>query len=282
MDRKRPEEVARLMIAAVRQQLARRGRVLFLRGAASGILFGISAHLALVAALATGQPLIGAAAAPIGLVAAILLDLELVTGSFGFIPLGWLRQEASARSVMSNYGWVFLGNLFGAAGYGTLIAIVLAMAKSGNLPSVGEQLVAVAEARTLGYAASGAAGLVTAFVKAILCNWMACLAVLLAMSTTSALGKVVVVWMVGFAFFAQDFEHAVINMFMIPTGMMLGAKVSMVEWWFWNQIPVVLGNLVGGLLFTDAAFHLLIGSALSGVDPECRAKRTSRRFPDST
>jgi formate/nitrite transporter FocA (FNT family) len=39
-------------------------------------------------------------------------------------------------------------------------------------------------------------------------------------------------------------------MFLIPTGMLLGAKVSFADWWAWNQIPVTLGNLVGGLLFT--------------------------------
>ena len=39
-------------------------------------------------------------------------------------------------------------------------------------------------------------------------------------------------------------------MFVIPTGMMLGANVGWSDWWIWNQIPVTLGNLVGGLLFT--------------------------------
>jgi formate/nitrite transporter FocA (FNT family) len=39
-------------------------------------------------------------------------------------------------------------------------------------------------------------------------------------------------------------------MFLVPTGMLLGAKVSFTDWWIWNQIPVTLGNLVGGLLFT--------------------------------
>ena len=50
--------------------------------------------------------------------------------------------------------------------------------------------------------------------------------------------------------FWQGFEHSVVNMFLIPTGMMMGAKVSMTDWWLWNQIPVTLGNLVGGMLFT--------------------------------
>jgi formate/nitrite transporter FocA (FNT family) len=44
-------------------------------------------------------------------------------------------------------------------------------------------------------------------------------------------------------------------MFIIPTGMMLGAKVSFSDWWLWNQIPVTLGNLVGGFVFTGLALY---------------------------
>jgi formate/nitrite transporter FocA (FNT family) len=56
-------------------------------------------------------------------------------------------------------------------------------------------------------------------------------------------------------FFAQGFEHTVVNMFIIPTGMLMGAKVSIFQWWVWNQIPVTLGNIVGGLLFTGLALY---------------------------
>ncbi|HND03196.1 MAG TPA: formate/nitrite transporter family protein, partial [Nitrospira sp.] len=56
-------------------------------------------------------------------------------------------------------------------------------------------------------------------------------------------------------FFSQGFEHAVVNMFLMPVGMMLGADVSLSTWWLWNQIPVTLGNLVGGMLFTGLAIY---------------------------
>ncbi|MBB5760934.1 formate/nitrite transporter FocA (FNT family) [Methylorubrum rhodesianum] len=59
-----------------------------------------------------------------------------------------------------------------------------------------------------------------------------------------------------FLFFAQGFEHAVVNMFVIPAGMMLGAPVSFEQWWAWNQIPVTLGNFVGGVLFISLAWYL--------------------------
>lgn len=44
-------------------------------------------------------------------------------------------------------------------------------------------------------------------------------------------------------------------MFVIPAGMMLGASISASQWWMWNQIPVTLGNIVGGALFTGMALY---------------------------
>jgi formate/nitrite transporter FocA (FNT family) len=45
-------------------------------------------------------------------------------------------------------------------------------------------------------------------------------------------------------------------MFVIPTGMMMGAKVTVSGWIFWNVIPVTLGNLVGGFFFTGLALYM--------------------------
>ena len=63
-------------------------------------------------------------------------------------------------------------------------------------------------------------------------------------------------WLPILTFFGQGFEHAVVNMFAIPAGMLFGADVSLAQWWAWNQVPVTLGNIVGGLLFTGLALYL--------------------------
>src|SRR5262249_23719196 len=186
----------------------------------------------------------------------VLLGLELVTGSFALVPLPFVRGEASGGAVIANWGWVFLGNLIGSVAYGALIAIALTNMGAIEPAGVAARLVAAPEAKTTGYAAFGFAGLVTVFVKGILCNWMVCLAVVLAMSTTSTIGKIATAWMPVFIFFAQGFEHSVVNMFIIPTGMMLGAKVTVADWWLWNQIPVTLGNVVGGFVCTGLALYL--------------------------
>jgi len=255
MDYAKPTEVAAAMVASGRAKLRLEPRDLLIRGALSGAILGVATSLALTGAVSTGQPLVGALIFPVGLIMIVLLGLELITGSFALLPLPWLDREASGTSVLANWGWVFVANLIGSIAYGVLIAIALtdmgAIAPSG----VAARIVQVAEAKTTGYAAFGFAGMVTVFVKAILCNWMVCLAVVLAMSSTSTIGKIATAWMPVFVFFAQGFEHSVVNMFLIPTGMMLGAKVTVADWWLWNQIPVTLGNLVGGFTFTGLALY---------------------------
>jgi formate transporter len=255
MDYVKPADVAKSMVETGARKLALSTRDLLIRGILSGAILGVATSLAFNGAFTTGQPLVGAIIFPVGLIMIVLLGLELVTGSFALVPLPFLQGETSAGAVVTNWSWVFLGNLIGSVAYGALIAIALTDMGAIAPAGVAARLVAAAEAKTTGYAAFGFAGLVTVFVKGILCNWMVCLAVVLAMSTTSTIGKIATAWMPVFIFFAQGFEHSVVNMFIIPTGMMLGAKVTVADWWLWNQIPVTLGNLVGGFCFTGFALY---------------------------
>jgi formate/nitrite transporter FocA (FNT family) len=69
----------------------------------------------------------------------------------------------------------------------------------------------------------------------------------------STVSKILAAWLPICIFFGLGYEHAVVNMFLIPTGLLLGAKATPETWWLWNQIPVTLGNLVGGFVFTGLA-----------------------------
>jgi formate transporter len=256
MDYIKPADVAVAMLDAGKRKLALPPRDLLIRGMLSGAILGVATSLAFTGAVQTNVPLVGALIFPVGLISIVLLGLELVTGSFALVPLPWLNREASAGSVLINWGWVFIGNLIGSVLYGALLAIVLTNMGTTAPAGVAARIVATAEAKTIGYAAIGLAGMVTVFVKAMLCNWLVCLALVLAMTTTSTMGKIACAWMPIFIFFAQGFEHSVVNMFIIPTGMMMGAKVTVADWWLWNQIPVTLGNLVGGFTFTGLAIYM--------------------------
>ncbi len=256
MDYVKPADVAAAMVDAGRRKLALPTTDLLIRGMLSGAILGVATSLAFTGAFSTGQPLVGAIIFPVGLVIIVLLGLELITGSFALLPLPWLDRDARSSTVVVNWGWVFVANLIGSIAYGALLAIALTNMGASEPTGVAARIVAIAEAKTTGYAAFGLAGFVTVFVKGILCNWMVCLAVVLAMTTSSTIGKIAAAWMPVFVFFAQGFEHSVVNMFIIPTGMMMGAKVTVADWWLWNQIPVTLGNLVGGFMFTGLAIYM--------------------------
>ena len=84
---------------------------------------------------------------------------------------------------------------------------------------------------------------------------MVSLGVVMALTATTTIGKIAAMWLPILTFFGQGFEHAVVNMFVIPAGIMLGANVSISQWWFWNEIPVTLGNIVGGAICTGMALY---------------------------
>jgi formate transporter len=256
MDYVKPAAVAQAMFEAGKAKLAIGPRDLFIRGMLSGAILGVATSLAFTGAVTTGQPIVGAIIFPVGLVSIVLLGLELVTGSFALLPLPYIEGRASLKDVGANLAWVYFGNLVGSLIYGVLLAIALTNMWAIAPAGVAQRIVQIAELKTTGFAAFGGHGWITAFVRAILCNWMVCLAVVLAMTTTSTVGKVVTAWLPIFIFFAQGFEHTVVNMFIIPTGMMMGAKVTIADFVVWNLIPVTLGNFVGGFVFTGLAIYM--------------------------
>src|SRR6266545_1356297 len=206
MDYAKPTDVVATMIESGRAKLALAPRDLLIRGMLSGALLGAATSLAFTGALSTGQPLVGALIFPVGLVMIVLLGLELVTGSFALLPLSRLEHGTDSTKIVTNWAWVFLGNLLGSVIYGGLLAIALTNMGQVEPTGVAARIVAVAEAKTIGYAAFGTAGMVTVFVKAILCNWLVCLGVVLAMTSHSTLGKIAAAWLPILTFFAQGFE----------------------------------------------------------------------------
>jgi len=247
----KPDVIMDQMIQAGTNKGKLGAKDLLIRGILSGALLGFATTLALTGAAQTGVGLVGALIFPVGFVMIVLLGLELVTGNFALVPLGVLEKKITMSNLWFNWSWVFLGNLIGSLLYAVLFAKTLAP----TAPLI-KTLISVSEAKTLGYAKLGYDGLWPAFVKAILCNWMVMMGVVMALTSQSTMGKIAAMWLPILTFFAQGFEHSVVNMFVIPAGMIVGANVSFGDWWLWNQIPVTMGNIFGGFVFTGFALYL--------------------------
>ena len=251
----KPDTVVDQMIQAGVQKSRLPVRDLLVRGFLAGSLLGFATTLAFTASLQTHVGLVGALVFPVGFVMIVLLGMELVTGNFAVVPLAVREQRTTLGALTSNWSWVFVGNLLGAMFYAVLFTLTLSPDAE-----IAKQIVAVTEAKTVGYARLGAHGYIVAISRAILCNWMVTLGVVMALTSQATTGKILAMWLPIMTFFAQGFEHSVVNMFVIPAGLLLGAHVTVADWWLWNQIPVTLGNLLGGLLFTGLALHYTHGT----------------------
>jgi formate/nitrite transporter len=219
------------------------------RGFLSGALLGFATTVAFTATAQGLPPVLGAVLFPLGFAMIVVLGLELVTGSFAMLPAAFLARRVGLVPMLANLLWVYLGNLIGGCMYAWMYACVQTQFHHVSVAGPGALIVAAAQAKTLGYQKLGATGIWLAVLKAMLCNWMVCMGVVMGLTSRSTLGKIAGCWLPIFTFFALGYEHSVVNMFLIPAGMWMGAPVSYREWWLWNQLPVTLGNLIGGMLF---------------------------------
>jgi formate/nitrite transporter len=253
----KPNEFVKTMVDAGESKLFMAPRDVLLRAYMAGAILAIAVALAVTAAVQTGYPIVGALIFPVGFCILNLLGFDLLTGVFALVPLALFdkRPGATFSGMMKNWGLVALGNLLGALTTAVLIAIAWTFAFSTEPSAAGKAIAKAAEARTLGFEAHGLAGWFTVFVKGILCNWMVSVGVVGAMLSKDVIGKVVAMWMPILIFFGLVFEHAVVNMYLFPLGMMMGAPITIGDWLLWNEIPVILGNLVGGLLLTGTVLY---------------------------
>jgi formate/nitrite transporter len=259
MDYVKPADLVTAMIESGAAKDALPAAHLVLRGAMAGALLGAATSMAIGATVQTGQAIVGAVVFPVSFIMIVLLGLDLITGNFMLVPLAWLSGRVRLASLLAGWGWVFLGNLIGGLLYAFLFSYSLTNGYTIHDNPIALRLAAAVELRTVGFEHAGLAGMITVFIRGMLCNWMVCLGVVMCLISTSTIGKIFAAYMPILIFFSQGFEHAVVNMFLMPCGMMLGAKVSVADWWIWNEIPVTLGNLVGGLVFTGLALFATYG-----------------------
>src|SRR5258708_6954725 len=230
-------------------------RDMLIRGGLAGAFLGYATSLVFMVLSQGLPPVVGALLFPVGFGILVLLGLELATGNFALLPPALLAGRISKRQLIRNWTWVYAGNLIGSLLYAGLFYLAITNFGSNNGGAVADQIRAATLKKTTAYAAMGTLGWCTVFVKGMLCNWMVTVGAVIALASRSTIGKVVAMWLPIFTFFAHGYEHSIVNMFLIPTGMILGSHVSTGTWLFWNQLPVTLGNIVSGALFTGLALY---------------------------
>lgn len=255
MDYVKPNELMGEVLRAAKQKAGLRIRDMVVRGILAGVFLGYATSLALVILSQGLPPIVGAAFFPVGFVMLVLLGLELATGNFALLPVGLMAGEVRFKELLRNWGWVYLGNLIGSIFYGVLFYLAVTNFGTSNGGVLGELLRQTAQKKTMTYMAAGTSGWATALVKGILCNWMITVGTILAFASRSTLGKIAAMWLPVMTFFAHGYEHSVVNMYIVPAGMLFGAPISVSQWLLWSQLPVTIGNILSGTFFTGLAFY---------------------------
>ncbi|MFC4375777.1 formate/nitrite transporter family protein [Nocardia halotolerans] len=252
-----PADFVEKMVDAGEAKAFMSTRDTIIRAFMAGAILALSAAFAVTVTVNTGEPLLGAVLFPVGFCMLYLLGFDLLTGVFTLVPLALIdkRRGVTVGSMLRNWGLVFVGNFAGAFTVAVMMAIILTMGFAVDPSAVGEKLGEIGESRTLGYAEHGGAGMLTLFIRAVLCNWMVSTGVVAAMMSTSVSGKVIAMWMPIMLFFYMGFEHSIVNMFLFPSGLLLGGDFSLGDYLIWNEIPTVIGNLVGGLTFVGLTLY---------------------------
>ena len=265
MDYVNPKELIHDAIAVAEKKASLRVSDMLIRGTLSGVFLGFATSLAVVVTAQGLPPIVGAILFPAGFVMLALLGLELATGNFALLPSALIAGKVSSGSLLRNWSWVYFGNLLGSLFYALLFYWAVTNVGTTNSGALGDLLKSAAQKKTLAYMALGSKGWAAAVIKGILCNWMVTIGALLALVSRSTAGKVIAMWLPIMTFFAQGFEHSIVNMFVIPVGMLFGAPVSVRNWLLWNQLPVTLGNIVSGVLFTGLALYATYRDRLSEI-----------------
>ncbi len=252
-----PPEFVREMVDAGRSKALVATRDTVIRGCTAGAILALAAAFASTTTVQTGDPLVAALLFPVGFSLIYLMGSDLLAGVFTLVPLALIakRPGVTWKSMLRNWGLVLVGNFAGALTVAVMIAITVTMGFATEPNAVGERLAEIGAARTVGYQSFGAAGMLTLFVRGIMCNWMVSTGVVAAMMSTTVSGKVLGMWMPIIIFFYLGFEHSVVNMFLFPIGLMLGGDFTIAEYLVWNEIPTVLGNLIGGLTFVGLTLY---------------------------
>ncbi|MEJ8473204.1 formate/nitrite transporter family protein [Roseibium algae] len=252
-----PQEFAAKMIDAGESKIFMSTKDTLIRSYMAGAILALAAAFAVTIAVNTGNFLIASVLFPVGFCMLYLLGFDLLTGVFTLAPLAVIakRPGCTWKGVFRNWGLVFCGNFAGAMTTAVFMAIIFTMGFSQEPNAVGQKIGQIGEARTLGYAAAGWAGLLTVFIRAVMCNWMVSTGVVSAMMSTTVSGKIMAMWMPILVFFYLGLEHSIVNMFLFPSGIMLGGDFTWFDYLAYNELPVILGNLVGGLTFVGGMIY---------------------------
>jgi formate transporter len=267
-----PPDLAKAFVGVGEKKAAIPMGKMFVLAILAGVFIGFGAHLATT--VATGDYAFGVkkfmvgAVFSVGLMLVIIPGAELFTGN-NLMTISLCKRQIGFGGLFRNWIPVYVGNLVGS-----LILAGIIAAGTGLLSGpVGGTAIKIALAKVSADPVAHLGHNTAFFFRAIACNMLVCLAVMMAISAKDIAGRILACFFPIMAFVASGFEHCIANMYFIPAGIFATKFPKAVEasgksveelaglnWgsmWSQNLISVTLGNVVGGAVFVGMVYFFI-------------------------
>lgn len=221
----------------------------------AGIFISIAGASATIASCtvdnASISRLINSLIFPAGLAMVVLAGSELFTGNC-LILIPVIKKEVKALSFIKCLAVVYIGNLVGSL----LFTLMFVYGHTPDLFNEGlaKSLVSTAAMKT-------SLSFQDSFLRAILCNFLVCIAVWITAGAQNTADKVIGLYPPIFVFVLAGYEHCVANMFYIPAGILCSSEYGIaaegLNWGTFfvnNLVPVTVGNFIGGAIFVGMGY----------------------------
>jgi len=273
-----PIELAQSFVSTGIKKAALPVHKMILLGILAGVYIGLAAHLATT--VGTGWSVGGSpvlfglqkffmgAAFTVGLMMVVIPGSELFTGN-NLLTVALCHGKLGFGGLFRNWIPVYLANLIGSI----LLAWMIAVGTGLLSGPIGGTAINIAFAKVTSQVDGGYGHNVAFFFRGIGCNFLVCVAVMMAVAAKDIGGKVWGIFFPIMAFVTSGFEHCVANMYFIPAGIyakhfakaveasgLSAEQLKMLNWrsmWTQNLVSVTLGNVVGGAIFVGVVYYFL-------------------------
>ena len=224
--------------------------------AVAAMMAGVYVGMGILLIFSVGQPadpsvrsMVMGMSFGIALTLVVFAGSELFTGHTMYMTFGRLARTVSTAELGRCWAVSWLGNLVGSA---LLAALFVAGGGGAVLESGGKDLLHAVAVKKMHTPA------MELLVRAMLCNWLVCLAIWCAARTRNDAAKCILIFWCLYAFIAAGFEHSVANMTVFgvallsehPEAITTTAAIRNLLW-------VTLGNTLSGAAFMGVGYWLV-------------------------
>ncbi|MBT2695623.1 formate/nitrite transporter family protein [Bacillus sp. ISL-55] len=192
---------------------------------------------------------------------------ELFTSNTMIMTISSLKKVTTWKDTIENWIACYSGNLLGAVFFGILImmsGIFISPEKSQYMMETVSMKMNTPASQL--------------FFRAILCNWLVCLAVWVPFNVKGDGAKIGVMMLLVFAFVVSGFEHSVANMVLFSIALFVPHPETVsIAGSIFNLVPVTLGNILGGGFFVATLYVYLNAKGVVGEKNKTSAQSVYRQ-----